>query len=579
MPPVAITDCYADLLDHLSDYSGGDGTDRDLRDYRRAVQTAYRDLMLANEWKAYLTRGRINLNPLQDDGTIEVDVTGGTYERQVTLTGYTWPTWAIYGTLLIDGVRYKIDERKSSTVLTLTYDSCPTADISAGTTYTLYQNIYPLPEDFRRLDDLYFENGLGALQPVASVGDWLSYDQDTIETGRPYLYAIGDLHSTRKYGKMAVYVHPAPEDAESIDFVYWRNARPIYYNGYETECRVGTVTGSAGSATITGTTTTFHAKMVGSILRLSRDTTNYPSGLGGENPYQEQHVIKSVESATSLTLETTLTYSYAAVKYCITDPVDADAALLEALYRRAELALDNLRHPDRVPGRMRIYEGAFREACERDQRLEPNFGLYGRLWQFGGSTNITNIINVVEDDTPDPGGGGETVPSLLYSMASINTVANTTSETALYSDTNAEGSRTIAANTWGVADVIRVRASGTYGTADISAGTLTLRLSMGSTVLHMVSMTMPDAQSGKSWRMEAELTRHSIGPTGTVSGVGLVEFSVEGEAALQVDDDPVVNEALASDSSQTVAITAQWGTASSANTITCSSLTVEQVGA
>ena len=36
MPPVAELDAYQDLITWLSDYAGGDGIDRDLRDYRQA---------------------------------------------------------------------------------------------------------------------------------------------------------------------------------------------------------------------------------------------------------------------------------------------------------------------------------------------------------------------------------------------------------------------------------------------------------------------------------------------------------------------------------------------------------------
>ena len=578
MPPIAIVETYQDLIDHLSDYSGGGISDRGIRDYRRAAQVAYRDLALGNEWKSYLTRGRLNLNAAVDDGTIAIDVTGGSYERQVTITGSTWPMWAAYGTLLVDGVQYKVDERKSNTVLTLTYDSCPTVDVVAGTDYTLFQNVYPLPEDFRRLQGQgHFENDLGCMTALADVSQWLELQQHDLSGARPCLYAIGGSPDTWQYGKMSIYLHPYPVDAESVDFVYWRNPRALYFTGQETESRVGTVTGSVGGTTITGASTTFNSKMVGSIIRFSRNTTTFPDGLGGSNPYQEQRVITAVASATSLTIDSALDFAYAGNKYVITDPIDADGALLVALYRNAEMQLDNFRQPERLPGRIAMYQKAYVEAMERDQRCEPTAGLYGVMWQSGGTLIVSNKD---DDDDGDTGGGTTTVPALLYSMAAIKTVASTSSESFLYDDTGAEGSRTIAANSWLAADVIRVKASGTYGTKATLAGSLTLRLSIGSSVLHLVGLTnMPDNQTAKAWEIDTTLTRHSVGAGGTISGVGTVKFAVTGDLYFQGDADPVVNETLDSTTNQTVTLTAEWGTPDVLNTITCSSLTIEQQSA
>lgn len=566
-----ILDAFQDVIDHLSDYSGGDSPlDRKQRDYRRAARQAYLDLALGNEWKAYQTRGRINLNPLQNTGTISFDLTGGSYERMVTLTGYTWPTWAPYGTLLISGVRYKVEAYKTSTVITLTCDSAPTADIASGTTYTLYQNIYQLPPDFRRLCDLHFENGQGCMQPLANLSDWLAFDQQEAVSGRPYCYAIGG--SPDNFAQMALHVHPYPEDAESIDYVYWRNPRPLYYTGYETEARAGTVAASAAGTTITGTGTSFTAKMVGSLIRFSRNTTDFPSGEGGDNPFQEQKVIIAVDSATSLTVDSALEYAYSGNKYVITDPVDMDAALIMALYRNAELMLDTLRHPERVAARQRLFQSAYIQACERDQRLQPSYGLYGPNWRMMGGTLVTTAA---EDD--DDSGSGSATVAALFSQTQIQTVANTTSAGDLHG--TGEGSLTLAADSWGLGDARRITAGGTYGTKATTAGSLTIRLSWGSLVQTFTVTTMPDAQSTKQWSLSATLTRHSIGPTGTVSGPGTFRYDVEGEPDSYTATDNIANETLASDSAQAVTLTAQWSAADSANTITCNQLLIEPIGA
>lgn len=572
MPPVSILDTFQDLVEHLSDYSGGEVMDRGLRDYKRAAIRGYQDLALSNEWKSYLTRGRVILNPLQDTGTIAFDLTGGAYERLVTLTDFTWPLWAEFGTLLIDGVRYKVDERKSNTQITLMHDSCPTADVATGTAYTLYQNIYPLPEDFRRLNDLHYENGLGCLQALPGVAEWLGLDQMSPQSGRPVAYAIGGSPDTWQYGKLSLYVHPYPDEGESIDFIYWRNPRPLFYTGQETAANVGTVSVTINTAAVVGVSTAFSQKMVGSLIRFSTNSS-LPEGAAGMNPYQEQRVIISVTDATHLTLNEAVDFAYAAVKYAITDPIDADAALLEALYRNAELQLDNFRHPERVASRERAYQKAWVQACERDQRVMPAYGLYGVLWQFGGGTLI--VSQVVDDEDPAP--GGETaVPPLLFSQTSIETVDTSDADEPLSG--TGEGSLTIGGGEWTIADAIRVRASGTYGTKATIAGNLTLKLKWGSSITQTFVLPVPDAQSGKQWSLDATLTRHSVGPTGTVSGPGEVVYAIEGETDTASETDNVANETLSADASQTIALTAEWATADAANTITCSQLTVEQQG-
>jgi len=572
MPPVAALDAYQDLINWLSDYSGGDGIDRDLRDYRQAAQQAYRDLTLGNEWKTYLTRGRINLNAAQTDGSITIDVTGGANERQVTITGSTWPTWAAYGTLLVSGVRYKVDQRISNTILTLTYDSCPTVDVAAGTSYTLYQNVYPLPEDFRRLDGMHYEDGIGCLSPLQNgVADWVHMDQQTAQSGRPVVYAVGGSPDTYQYGKMSLFVYPYPDEAESIDFLYWRTARQMRYTGFGTNDRIGTVSGSAAGTTITGASTQFTSRMIGSLIRFG-DATNYPEGLGGLYPYSEQRVITAVASATSLTVNEALSYAYSGVKYVITDPVDADGALLVALYRNAELQLDTMRHPERVPRKVQLYERAYREAMERDQRVVPSFGLYGSLWQSGGTLLVAAEAD--EDDDDDDSGEAESVPSLLFSQTEIKTVSNTVSETALTG--TGDGSLTIAANSWAAGDTMTVRASGTYGTNATLPGTLTLRLKWGSPLTQTFTINLPDNQSGKTWSIESTLTRHSVGSGGTVSGGGFLLYAVTGELAPWNAEDPIADETNDSTVTQTIALTAQFSLADSDNTITCSSLTVSQ---
>lgn len=69
-------------------------------------------------------------------GTVAYDHTGGANERQLTLSGGTWPTWAkLPGRVFINDDWYALNTRVSDTVVTLTSGDNPGSDIAAGASY------------------------------------------------------------------------------------------------------------------------------------------------------------------------------------------------------------------------------------------------------------------------------------------------------------------------------------------------------------------------------------------------------------------------------------------------------------
>src|SRR5690606_12812154 len=129
-------------------------TDPDQRDIRQAVLDGYDDVHHGAEWTFLYAPLQIALHAPQTSSTIAYDHTGGAYERVVTLAAGSWPDWAAYGTLKIGNALYQVATRESATQLTLREDSNPGDDVTAGTSYTLYQSSYPLPADFFRLRDV-----------------------------------------------------------------------------------------------------------------------------------------------------------------------------------------------------------------------------------------------------------------------------------------------------------------------------------------------------------------------------------------------------------------------------------------
>ena len=140
---------YRDMIDHLGDVFGFLSSDKELRLARGAIREAYQNVGMAREWTYLITQGRIDVVASYETGTITYDLTGGTYEYELTLATGTWPSWARYGRLEIDGYDniFKVAERKSDTVVTLEPNFEPGEDVAAGTTYELFRSVYTLPSD------------------------------------------------------------------------------------------------------------------------------------------------------------------------------------------------------------------------------------------------------------------------------------------------------------------------------------------------------------------------------------------------------------------------------------------------
>ena len=368
---------FSDALDRVVDFLGSNASPDGIRAAKRAVLDAYRQLSSERHWHYFYTRGRITTAAPQSTGTITYVHTGGTYERQLTLTSATWPTWARYGVVVISNTPYEVAERKSSTVLTLSVNSNPGADVAAGTTYSISRDTYPLPTDFQSLDALTAIGSSSVYPEYVHPRNWLTQQRIQTSPGTPRLYTI--MGEPNYMGALALRFFPGPDAALTFDFVYSRRARPILINEYKT----GTVTTTASSATVTGSGTTFSSNHIGSILRVY-DATNYPTGLAGAYPALAEKVITDVASATSLTVDSNFDTAYSAVKYLITDPIDVEeGAMLDAFHRCCELhASFNKKQKDRADVAA-VYQQALRLAFEADSRVvsprAPGMAVHGRL--------------------------------------------------------------------------------------------------------------------------------------------------------------------------------------------------------
>lgn len=353
---------FKDLIDHLVDYVGDNATAQAVRDAKRAALDAYRDMPAWHDWSYYVGRLRIITQAPQTTGTVQYKHSSGAFPRQVILTGATWPSWASLGQLVIGSVPCKVAAVIDSTDLQLDIGSNPGADYPAGTTYTLCQSTYQLPCDFigaTQFLDLKRGVPLTYEPPVS----WLSRQRVYQGPAAPYTYTY--VTDPNSFGALAVAFFPIPDGAYPLDTIYKRRPRPVVIDQYS----AGTVSVGGNSPTVSGSGTAWTSAMVGSVLRLSANGTDVPTGADGANRAAQENVITAVASATSLTVDASVPLTYSGVKYMISDPVDVeDGAMMTVLLRSCESHSSIARIMKNQDAAQKAFIDALIRAKESDRR-------------------------------------------------------------------------------------------------------------------------------------------------------------------------------------------------------------------
>jgi len=153
------------------------------------------------------------------------------------------------------------------------------------------------------------------------------------------------------------------------------------------------------------------------------------------------------------------------------------------------------------------------------------------------------------------------------------TVANTVVETSLLGA--GVGSLVIPAGRLSVGSTIRLRMRGVI--ADTALPTLQIRLKLNGTTYIDSGATALTALAGThGWMYEADLTVRTAGAGGTAIGNGFCMVSTPTPPDLDSTNTGTI--AIDTTAAQTLDVTAQWGTANVANTMTQTHVTMEIVG-
>ncbi len=344
---------YSDLVDRLRVYVGSDSSDTKNATILRCAIEACEALAQKHDWAYYKTRFRFTGSVPYQTGTIEY--TSST--RTITLTGGTFPDWAQYGTITIDNVPYDVQKSVSSTVVILDPNSCPSADVAAGTEYVFYRTKYPLPTDFVSMHKPF-------ITAQYLVLGYVTWDQFLLRrnlndgVGTPTMFTVID----NGYGRKMIQLWNPPDQTYAFEMEYKRKpAAPTVE-----EESAGTIALTSGDATVTGTSTAFRASMAGAVLRVSYDTKR-PTAYDSIEPPQYEYLIDSYTSSTSLELSEAASASVSKRAYTISSRLDvADGPMFSYLVQMGMKRLRIALRMNMVQGELQDYERAEREARDAD---------------------------------------------------------------------------------------------------------------------------------------------------------------------------------------------------------------------
>lgn len=160
----------------------------------------------------------------------------------------------------------------------------------------------------------------------------------------------------------------------------------------------------------------------------------------------------------------------------------------------------------------------------------------------------------------------------LYKQQSVaggDTVANTAAQT------NFASKLSIPANTLRVGQVLTLEVYGTYGTDAVTAGTITLRIKFGSTVLVTSgALTNVVSLSNRGWMARAVLTVISLGATGTIEAQGYAALATAISTAAIADLENTAVVTVDTTATQDLQVSVEFSVADADNTITQRALTV-----
>lgn len=350
-----------DVVEAMTLYLGSDPGENAHRDIKLSLEESRIEFQ-GIRWTYLNAQGRLFLQGMQTDGTVEYDHTGGAYERLLTLTDGTWPDWVVYGFLRIEPNSYTVARKLSATELQLDAVLNPGQDIDAGTTYTLGLDTYTLPADFVAGHGGMPEGNWGGLDYITPAA-WAAASRYVQCFSRPAAYTFrGD---PRTKGRIAVSFVPCPDQAQALDYTYRRKMQEFTTWDYSTG-KITVTSAPTRQVVITGGS--FKAFMVGDIIRLSENARDLPTGPEGLTPYVVERTITGIVDSSTALVDEDIADNYQSVAFRISSPIDVEEAQRNAFNACVRKRLDRHRRADTIKATEAQWTQEREKALEDDQR-------------------------------------------------------------------------------------------------------------------------------------------------------------------------------------------------------------------
>jgi hypothetical protein len=316
-----------DVVDYLLTATGGGAQDGEHRAVRSAVVHGVREVFQTRDWLWHTTEGTFTTQQVSTTATV---TSGSPTITVASTTGFAPGRIVVFGSNSLFSLTPRVVS-VNATNSTVTLDRNA---VGSGTGVTvLPQTFYDLPLNVKDVDSLITET-VGTLYCYISPQEWQQLQINTRGAGEPYYYTI--MRSDTDPQRFQVRFVGVPTNGTVVYYTYRYTPGPIRLMGYERSCRAGTATvASPNLTTVTFSGTTLPPDLTGAAIRFGTANTE-ADPVGSLAPFVHERRIVSRVSDTTLTVDTALP-AMAAVKYAISDVIDASQTMYTAILSAAEM--------------------------------------------------------------------------------------------------------------------------------------------------------------------------------------------------------------------------------------------------
>jgi hypothetical protein len=328
---------------------------------------------------------------------------GGVYvPNSASFNRGTFPDWTGEANVRISNGNYKTVSKIDDYNLLLDQNHYPRQDLAGNWTITVRH--YDLPADFLKMSFVTDGQQNYMSEAYVSPEEWLAHEQTGWRTSvMPFQWTILP-HPTLKQ-RFRLLFNGVPSNDRDVSFIYQRRLNDTFrWAGVETDSssvndNTKTIAITNGDTTVFGNNTNFRGSMAGAILRVGVVQTpdpEEPTGLDGINPFEEEHVIASVDSVTQLTLETPITGATGtSLQFAISDLVDVAPEHMNAFYRCCEHSYNLL---SRDESKLHASEASWRAAVILAMESDHKVNFYGNAM---GTSFISRFADPYSTDFGD----------------------------------------------------------------------------------------------------------------------------------------------------------------------------------